>query len=119
MRRKLAIAISAVAATALLTVSLASGATETVEVGDDFFAPKKVKIEKNDRVKFNWTGTNEHDVVRLSGPGKYFESGPMTGTGVLFKQKFKEEGTYKLICSLHDEMDLTVKVKDPKKGNNR
>ena len=111
IRRSLTILAALVAIAVLVTASVASGrGTKTVEVGDDFFAPTKLEIKKNDRVKFNWTGTNEHDIVKIKGPGKFFESGPQSGPGVHFKRKFEDKGTYKLICSLHDQMRMKVEV---------
>jgi plastocyanin len=112
MRRVIAIATSLAAAAILVVASGASGrATETVDVGDDFFAPKKLKIEKNDRVAFNWIGENEHDVALGDGPGKFFNSGPTDEPGVNFKKKFKKTGKYTLICTLHSEMTMNLKVK--------
>jgi plastocyanin len=111
VRRTFAIAASLAAAGILMIASGAAGrASETVDVGDNFFTPKRVKIDKNDRVKFNWIGTEEHDVARAKGPGKFFDSGPLEGSGVLFKHKFTEKGTYKLICTLHQEMTMRVEV---------
>ena len=95
----------------LLVASAAFAKTETVEVGDDFFSPKKAKIQKNDRIAFDWIGTNEHDIVKVKGPGNFFESGPITGSGVEFKHKFKKAGDYKLICSIHENMTMKVEVK--------
>jgi plastocyanin len=111
VRRTFAIAASLAAVGILMIASGAAGrASETVDVGDNFFAPTKLKIKKDDRVKFDWVGTEEHDVARAKGPGKFFESGPITGSGIQYKHKFTKKGTYKLICSLHSEMTMRVEV---------
>jgi plastocyanin len=107
IRRALLPAIAAI----LLVASAAVAKTETVKVGDDFFSPKKAKIHKNDRIAFEWIGENEHDIVKTKGPGGFFESGPLTGSGVLYKHKFKKPGDYKLICSIHQDMTMKVEVK--------
>ncbi|HEX6117177.1 MAG TPA: plastocyanin/azurin family copper-binding protein [Solirubrobacterales bacterium] len=112
MRRTFAIVASlAVAGTLFIASGAAGRASETVDVGDNFFDPGRVKIHKNDKVKFNWVGTEEHDVARAKGPGRFFESGPITGTGVLYSHRFKKKGTYKIICTLHEEMRMRLEVK--------
>jgi plastocyanin len=111
MRRTFAIAASLAAAGILMIASGAAGrASETVDVGDNFFAPTNLKIKKDDRVKFNWVGAETHDVARVKGPGKFFESGPIRESGIQFKHKFTKKGTYKLICTLHEEMKMRVEV---------
>ena len=112
MRRTLGIA-AAIGTTAVLL--LAGGAAgkgkKTVDVGDDFFAPKSLQVKKGTRVAFDWIGTNEHDVAKGKGPGKFFNSGPTDEPGVNFTKKFKKKGKYKLICTLHPDMTMKLKVK--------
>jgi len=112
VRRTFAI-VAALAATGILAIaSGASGrASKTIEVGDNFFGPAKTKIKKDDRLKFNWVGVEEHDVARAKGPGKFFESGPITGSGVQYSHKFTKKGDYTVICTLHQEMKMKVEVK--------
>ena len=112
MRRKLALVASLAAAVILAITSGAAGrATKTVDVGDNFFDPDVMKIKKNDKVAFNWVGVEEHDVALGKGPGKFFNSGPTAEPGVNFTKKFKKTGKYKLICTLHGEMKMTLRVK--------
>jgi plastocyanin len=112
MRRSLAIAGSVALIVAMLVAPGAAGrATKTVDVGDDFFDPGKVTIKKKDRIAFNWIGENEHNVAKSDGPGKFWESDELSGSGVLFKRKFTKPGKYTLICTLHAGMDMRVKVK--------
>jgi plastocyanin len=111
MRRKLALAASLAAAGILAISSVAAGATKTVDVDDNFFDPDVMKIKKNDKVAFNWIGVEEHDVALGKGPGKFFNSGPTAEPGVNFTKKFKKPGDYKLICTLHSEMTMKLKVK--------
>ncbi|MDQ2675504.1 MAG: hypothetical protein M3Y34_01730 [Actinomycetota bacterium] len=106
--------ISFIAATALvlaLSAPSALGANKVVDVADDFFAPAEETIKEDKTVDFNWVGVNEHNVFRQAGPGRYFESEPMTGEGVLYSKKFKRPGNYVLGCILHPDMDLDLKVK--------
>jgi plastocyanin len=111
VRRTFAVIAALAVAGILAIASGASGASKTIDVGDNFFAPQKAKIKKNDKLKFNWTGVEEHDVARAKGPGKFFESGPITGSGVQFVHKFTKKGDYTLICTLHQEMKMKVEVK--------
>ena len=109
--RKLTLVAALAAIVVLVVAAGASGrAKTTVDVGDDFFDPKKVKIDKKDTIKFNWIGVNEHDIVKIKGPGKFFESGPITGSGIEYKRKFTKAGDYKLICTLHEKMTMKVEV---------
>ncbi len=69
-----------------------------------------LEVKRDTRVNFNWIGTSEHDIVKVKGPGRFFESGPITGSGVQFRHKFKKSGRYKLICSIHEEMKMKLEV---------
>ena len=110
MRRFIA-SVAATAAVLAVTSPSALGANKVVDVGDDFFLPAKDTIKEGKTVDFNWIGVNEHNVFKQSGPGRYFESDPMTGTGVLYSKKFKRPGNYILGCILHEDMDMELKVK--------
>jgi plastocyanin len=111
MRRTLALAATLAVAGILAIASVAAGATKTVDLGDNFFDPDVMKIKKNDKVNFNWTGFDEHNVTKAKGPGKFFASETTSEPGVNFAKKFKKKGEYKFICTLHGEMKLTLKVK--------
>ena len=83
-----------------------------VQVGDDFFNPTKVSIAKGTKVKFKWIGTDKHNVVKKKGPGRLVQlRAPTDQTGFKYKHKFKKAGTYKLICTVHDDMKMKIKVK--------
>ena len=51
-------------------------------------------------MKFKWVGSDEHDVVKKTGPASGFGSGATDAPGVTLKKKFKKTGTYKIICTL-------------------
>lgn len=106
-------------ALALLPGGSATGkAKNTVEVGDDYFLPIKLEVKQGATVKFDWTGVGEHNVSKgTRGPGGYFDSGPLQGDGVLYSRKFKKAGTYDLICTLHEGMEMVLKVKKKRKRN--
>lgn len=89
---------------------------KTVTMGDNYYAPKKVTVDKNAAVTWRWPGFEEagdvHDVKLSSGPkgAKKFQS-EAAATDYSFKRKLTVAGTYKIICTLHEEMTMTVKVR--------
>jgi len=108
-------AVIPIALAALLLAALAPAAaaprSKTVKVDDNFFAPDSLSVKKGATVRFKWVGEREHNVVKSTGPGRYFQSDPMTGDGVLYKHRFKKAGRYKLVCSLHNRMKMSLRVK--------
>ena len=53
-----------------------------------------------------------HDVKLRSGPPgvRKFHSEPAS-SGYRFKRKLKRPGRYKIVCTLHDEMTMTIRVR--------
>ncbi len=114
---KLKIALATLAGLALAgallvpsTGTAKSGST-TVKVGDDFFSPDKETVSSGSTVKFKWVGSNDHNVTKSSGPGKAFASDTTNSKGVNYERKFKKDGTYELVCTIHAGMDMKLKVK--------
>ena len=102
-------AVAALTVGALAGTAGARGGT-TVKLGDDFFKPTEKTVSAGTKVKFNWIGSDKHNIVKQSGPGGTIDSGIQQGSGVLYKHKFKKKGTYKLICTIHDGMKMKLKV---------
>jgi len=111
-RVRLAVATALVAALALVALAGVAGArgSVTIKVGDDFFDPASKTVSSGTKVKFKWIGSDEHDVVKKKGPGGGFASGATDEPGVNFSKKFKKEGTYKIICTIHEDMKMKLKV---------
>jgi plastocyanin len=84
--------------------------SKTVKVADDFYSPDSVSVSKGTKVKFKWVGNHKHNVVKTKGPGGAFSSTATSADGVNFKHKFSKSGTYKIICTIHPEMTMKVKV---------
>jgi plastocyanin len=102
---------------AVLALALVPAApTKTVKVGDNFFSPKKLTVERNTTVRWRWPGADEagdvHDVALTRGPKgvKKFHS-EAAATDYSYKRKLKKPGTYKIVCTLHEEMRMTIKVR--------
>ena len=115
MRRHAAPAAVLTLALALVPASVAgSSATRTVTIGDNFYAPAKLTVKVGTTVNWKWpddTG-DSHDVKLGSAPKgvKKFHS-EEAGSAYSFKRKLTKAGTYKIVCTLHEEMRQTVTVK--------
>jgi plastocyanin len=109
--------LAALAGAVLISAVPAQGAaTKTVTIGDNYFAPKTLKVKRGTKVAWRWPGFDEggdvHDVKLRSGPAgvKKFHS-EAASTDYSFKRKLTKPGTYKIVCTLHEEMRMTVKVR--------
>ena len=125
MRRALTIATALVALLALaLPASGVAAKTKRVKVGDDYFAPTKVTVKKNAKVKFKWLddNINPHNVTLKKGPKgvkkkkKACTHGKITkcnrsasgAIGIKFTPKFNKRGKYNFLCTIHP---TTMKMK--------
>ena len=105
------IAVVALAPAASGSATAEVAKSTTVKLGDDFFKPTSRSIKKGTRVRFNWTGSDTHNVKLKKGPGKKFKSVETSTKGINFVRKFKKRGTYRIICTIHPvEMKLKLKV---------
>lgn len=88
-------------------VALAAGSVTTVTVDDNFFKPKKVAVAVGDKVTWDWEGYAAHNVVVVKGPQKFKSAIKTSGT---FSRTIKKPGTYKIVCTLHPGMNMTLKA---------
>ena len=115
MRRRALIAV--LAGAALLSAAPAQGAAKkTVTLGDNYYAPTTLKVKR---------GTHGHVALARLRPGAATSttsssSGPKgvkkfhseaASTDFTFKRKLTVPGTYKIVCTLHEEMRMTIKVR--------
>jgi plastocyanin len=103
------------AAPALAVAAASTGKTRAVSVNDNYYGPSKLTVHVGDTVKWTWSEgtTDEHDVVVKTAPkgAKKFQSDTLVA-GDSYKQKLLKAGTYKIICTFHEEeMKMTVTVK--------
>lgn len=111
------IAITAlIAALGTLTVAglvapAPASAQVTVRVGDNFFAPAKRTVPRGALVRFRWVGGNPHNVVKRRGPGPGFRSATTSRRGVNFTRRFRQRGSYRLVCTIHAGMAMTLRVR--------
>ena len=89
---------------------------KTVKLGDNYYSPKTLTVKAGTTVKWRWPSFEEagdvHDVKLSSGPKgvKKFHS-DAASTDYSFKRKLTVPGTYKIVCTLHDDMKMTIRVK--------
>jgi plastocyanin len=108
-------AAAAAVAPALAVAATSTGKTRTVSVNDNYYGPSKLTVHVGDTVRWHWSEdeTDVHDVKLSSAPRgvKRFQSDPLAA-GESFKRKLMVPGTYKIICTFHeDEMAMTITVK--------
>ena len=83
-------------------------ATKTIKIGDNFFKPKSVTVSKGTTVKWRFTGQVAHNVTVTKGPQKFHSNTQQKGS---YSHKMTKKGTYKIICTIHPGMEMTLKVR--------
>lgn len=111
------VAIAVLAGAALISAAPANGAArKTVSVGDNYFTPQAMTVKSGTTITWRWPGYDGagdvHDMGLISGPKgvKRFRS-EAAATGYRYSRKLTVPGTYRLGCSLHHAMRMTVKVR--------
>jgi plastocyanin len=100
---------------ALVCAAPAQAAT-TVRIYDNYFLKDDLTVKRGTVVKWRWPGIYEagdvHDVKLKSGPkgAKKFHS-ESAATDFTFRRKLKVPGRYRIICTLHEEMTMKIRVK--------
>ena len=109
--------IAVLAGAALLSAAPAHGAVrKTVTVGDNYFTSQNLTVKRGTKITWRWPGYDVsgdvHDVGLMKGPKgvRKFRS-EAASTEYSYSRKLTVPGTYRLGCSLHHEMRMTVKVR--------
>ena len=109
--------IAVLAGAALLSAAPAHGAArKTVTVGDNYFTSQNLTVKRGTKITWRWPGYDVsgdvHDVGLMKGPKgvRKFRS-EAASTEYSYSRKLTVPGTYRLGCSLHHEMRMTVKVR--------
>ena len=106
MKKKLAVPAAAiVAATAF---AIPSGAATSVRVDDDVFRPGSLTIRAGTTVVWRWVGDNPHNVTVTRGPVKFRSSTKSSGR---FSKRMRRGGRYRIVCTVHPGMDMTLRVR--------
>ena len=97
----LAVALSAVAGTALANGGAHAAGSKTITVRDSFFSPKSLTVSKGTTLRFVWAGHLPHNVV-----------GPGTNIGARVRGSVSvraRSGSY--VCTIHRGMKVSVRVR--------
>ena len=104
----------AIAAALVAAAPAAAPKPRKVKIADNYYAPAKLKVKKNTKIVWTWPDEagDVHDVKLKKGPKgvKKFHSEPASA-GITFKRKLKKPGTYRIVCTLHEEMKMTIRVR--------
>jgi plastocyanin len=106
----------AIAGAALVAAPAQAGTShkKTVKVLDNFFQPHKLTVKAGTTIVWRWPddGGDVHDVKLRKGPKhvKKFQSDPGS-SGYVYRRKLRKPGTYRIVCTFHDEMRMTIRVK--------
>lgn len=76
----------------------------TLEMGDNFFDPKSLAVERGTTVTWINKGEKNHTAT-----GSDFDS-DLIAPGWAFTHTFEEDGTYEVVCTFHEFMIGEVKV---------
>jgi plastocyanin len=119
-RRLLAGAVCVLAGTALVgAVPAGAGpkpVRKTVKVFDNYFLPAKLTVPRGSTITWKWPSSDlagdVHDVELDRRPRgvKKFASDP-AASDYTFRRKFTVPGSYRVICTLHEEMTMTLRVR--------
>ncbi len=107
-RRVAALLALAAALLAVFAVSALAASTKSAKIGDDYFRPHKITINKGTTVTWNWKGFLSHNVHVKKGPSKFHSRTQVSGT---FSHVFTKRGTYHLYCTIHPFMTETIVVR--------
>ncbi len=102
---------------AALVAAPATAATpkpRTVKIADNYYLPAKLTIKPRTKVVWRWPAEagDVHDVKLSSAPKgvRKFHSDPASA-GYSFKRTLEKPGRYRIVCTLHEEMRMTITVR--------
>jgi plastocyanin len=120
-RRLTRLTVTCTAGAALLCAAPAVAGTslhKTVRIGDNYFTPQTLAVKKGTTITWKWPGADVagdvHDVKLKSGPRgvKRFHS-QAASSSYSFKRRLTVPGTYRIICTLHENMKMKIVVRKP------
>jgi plastocyanin len=88
---------------------------KSVKVADNYYLPAKLTVNKGSVITWKWpvdVAIDVHDVKLKSGPPgvRRWHSEPAS-SGYRYKRTLKKAGTYRIVCTLHEEMKMTIRVR--------
>lgn len=110
------VAVLALAGAALVAAPATAAAPKprTVKIADNYYLPAKLTVKPRTKVVWRWPAEagDVHDVKLKSAPKgvKKFHSQPASAS-YTFKRTLEKPGRYKIVCTLHEEMKMTITVR--------
>jgi plastocyanin len=110
------VALLLACAALLVSAAPAQAGKKTVRIYDNYFLADSLNVKRGTVVVWRWPGIYEagdvHDVKLKSGPKgvKKFHS-EAAATDYSFRRKLKVLGRYRIVCTLHEEMTMKIRVK--------
>ena len=114
MRR--ALLIAGVALLCAVPAQAAEAAGKTVRVHDNYFLKDDLTVKRGTVVTWRWPDFYEagdvHAIRLKSGPKgvKKFQS-EAAATDYTFKRKLRVAGKYRIVCTLHTDMQMRIRVR--------
>jgi plastocyanin len=94
----------------------------TIGVFDNNYSPAKKTVTAGTTVRWRWDDsiTDVHDVKLSKAPKgvKKFQTEPLAA-GDTYSKKLTKAGTYRFICTFHEGMRMTIRVKTAPKRTRR
>jgi plastocyanin len=100
----------------MLSAAPAQAGKKTVRIYDNYFLADSLSVKRGTVVVWRWPGADEagdvHDVKLKSGPkgAKKFHS-EAAATDFSFRRRLKVPGRYRIVCTLHEEMTMKIRVR--------
>jgi plastocyanin len=108
-----AVALAAAPAVAGAPRAVRKPQKKKVEVVDNYYSPKRLTVNLKSRITWVWTdeSADVHDVKLVSGPKgfKKFQTEPGSA-GFTYSKTLTKPGTYKFICTFHEEDDMRMTI---------
>lgn len=80
---------------------LAYAATTEVKLKDNFFKPDRVEIDKGDKVRWVWRGSDLHNVAIKKPGSNSISTASAFKTSGKFTHQFGKVGTWRILCETH------------------
>jgi plastocyanin len=106
-RLRLIIVLTALLVGAFAVSALASS-SKAVKIGDNYYGPKSLTVGRGTKVTWKWVGVLKHNVVVHTGPSSFSSRTQVRGS---YSHTFTRRGTYRLVCTVHPKMRMTVVVR--------
>ena len=114
--RKAVLLLAGVALLCAAPAATAKPRGKTVRIYDNYFVKDRLTVKRGTVVTWRWPGFDEagdvHDVKLKKGPKgvKRFHS-EAASTDFRFRRKLRKPGRYRIVCTLHEDMRMQIRVK--------